>query len=129
MGLKETMQSVAQTLVAATGTIRKSVIYKSKSANPTYNPSTGAVTEAETSYTVQAVLDMSPSGLGSAIGLGDVKNLAVNKNLKTVYIPKLDLTPTPKITDEIVIDTVTWEIEDINIDPADALWILSIKKP
>ena len=127
MGLKETFQSIAQTVVAATGTVRKTVTYTSKSANPSYNPATGVVTESDQTYTVLAIVDMSPGRL-SSISLESNPNLAVNTNKTLIYIAKLDLTPTPKLTDEILIDSVTWEVTDINIDPADALWILAIKR-
>jgi hypothetical protein len=120
MGLKETLQTVAQTAIKATGTIRKKVIYKEKTSGPTYVPGTGTVTENETSHTPYAILDQNISE--------DIPNLSIDSNEKLVYIAMKDLSPEPRINDEITIDSIDWKVIDVKTDPAEALWVLKIKR-
>lgn len=120
MGLKETFKSAAVSIVSAFGNVGKSVTYKS-SGNSTYAPSTGTVTDTQTSYTVTAIVDENI--------MKDMKNIPVHDEEKLVYIPYSNLTPTPVIGDEITIDSVDWRVKAVNIDPADALWILTVERP
>jgi hypothetical protein len=127
MGLKETLQIVAQTAIQATGTIRTSVIYKQKTDDPSYDPTTGTATESEASYTVNAILnqDVSENGLG---GSEDIANNPIDRNQWLAYIAVNDLTPTPQIDDTITIDSIDWMVMDVKTDPADALWIIKIQR-
>jgi hypothetical protein len=127
MGLKETLQIVAQTAIQATGTIRTSVIYKQKTDDPSYDPATGTATESEASYTVNAILnqDVSENGLG---GSEDIANNPIDRNQWLAYIAVNDLSPTPQIDDTITIDSIDWMVMDVKTDPADALWIIKIQR-
>ena len=120
MGLKETLQAVAQTAIKATGTLRESVTYKTKTDDPSYVLATGVVSENETSYTVNAILDQNISG--------DIPNVSIDSNEKLAYIAAGDLTPTPKLDDRITIDSVDWKVVDVKTDPAEAMWILKIQR-
>lgn len=126
MGLRETIRNAAKTAIAAVGNIAVSSTYRVK-ATPIYNPATGTVTENDTDYTgVPAVHD---DNAYSNLGLTNLTNLTVDKNERLFYIAQLDLTPTPKTGDELILSDINWEIIDIKTDPADALWILKGKKP
>jgi hypothetical protein len=120
MGLRETFQKAAQVAMKATGNVSIPVIYRSISDNPSYNPATGTVTEFQIAYKVNMLFDLNMSE--------DIKNIALDHNEKLGYIAVADLEPTPKTDDRIEIDYVDWTVTDVMTDPADALWILKIKR-
>ena len=120
MGLRETFQGVAQTAIKAAGNVPVKVTYVSISDDPAYNPGTGDVTEYEIPYIVNMLFDLNLSE--------DMKNIAINQNEKLGYIAVNDLKPEPKVDDRVTINYVDWTVDEIYTDPADALWILKIKK-
>ena len=119
MGLKETFKKAAQTGMSAIGNVAIAVTYVSITAQASYNPVTGTVTEKSTSYSVNMMFDRNLAE--------DIKNIAIDINEKLAYIAVDDLTPTPKTDDRITIDSVSWSVTEVLTDPADALWILKIK--
>jgi hypothetical protein len=120
MGLKEAFQKVAQTGMKAAGNISIPVIYRSMTSDPTYNPTTGEVTEHQLAYKTNMLFDENLSE--------DIKNIAIDINEKLGYIAVKDLVPIPKTDDRIEIDYIEWSVMEVHTDPADALWIIKIKK-
>ena len=120
MGLRETFKKAAQTAISAIGNVAVSVTYVSITGDAVYNPVTGVVTEKSTSYSVNMMFDENLAE--------DIKNIAIDINEKLGYIAVDDLTPTPKTDDRITIDSVNWAVTEVRTDPADALWIIKIKK-
>ena len=104
----------------AAGNVPIEVVYRSISDNPSYNPVTGAVTEYEVSYKVNMLFDQNLSE--------DLKNVTIDKNEKLAYIAVNDLEPIPKTDDSIQINYIEWTVTDVYTDPADALWIIKIKR-
>lgn len=122
-GLQEAFQKAAAAAFTAAGNVKESVTVRIKSSsNPAYNPSTDSVTDSYTDYTVNAL----PSGYdtkeidGRTILNTDEKLMILVEDLPSI---------TPKRNDQIIRDSVTWEIESVHKDPADALWTLQIRKP
>jgi len=105
---------------SAIGNVAESVTYRSKTSNPTYTPSTGAVTDGYTDYTVSMVFTK----------ITDNELLKENVQLDDMWalIPASNLTPTPKLNDEIVRDSSTWNIRMIKTDPTEALWKFLIRQ-
>lgn len=119
MGLMETLQTVAQTVMKAAGNVPIDVVYRSMTDNPAYNPATGTVTDYEVAYKVKMLFDLNLNE--------DIKNIAIEKNEKLGYIAVKDLEPTPKTDDKITIGYDDWTVVDVLTDPAEALWIIKIK--
>jgi hypothetical protein len=121
MGLKSVFQNAAKTIFTAFDDIPISVTYVSK-GDSTYNVATGvAVPSSETEYTVDGILEDY-----TAVEIDDITILSTDQKF---LIPQLNLSPTPREQDEIVIDSITWQVIDIETDPAEALWIMQIRKP
>jgi hypothetical protein len=127
MGMKEAFKAAAQTAFSAAGNVKKSVTYRSKSnKNPTYTPSTNTVTDRYTDYTVNMIFESYISR--------EIDNRTVLATDQKALIPVDNLTPTPKINDEVIVDKgetteVNWDIVHIHKDPADALYTFQIRKP
>ena len=121
MGLLDTFRDAAETIVEAFDDIPKSVTYVQKGAS-VYVPGTGAVTSTDTEYTTTAIFD--------EYEMDEVNNSVIRATDKLAYIASNDLEVTPVVDDEIVdADSVTWQIINVGSDPADALWMLQIRKP
>lgn len=126
MGLKTTLQNLASTVISSLGDVPVSGTYR-VIGDATYNTATGQVTANETEYTgVKMVYDDSSQ---LTLGNMDIPNIPINTNERLIYIAQVDLTPTPKVKDEVDLESVTYEIIDVKTDPANALWILKVKKP
>lgn len=121
MGLRETMQQAAVTAFNIAGNIKESVSYRSKTSNPTYNPTTGAVSDPYTDYTVSMIFTKTKKE--------EIDNQAIMSNDEWALIPQLNLTPTPKENDLIIRNSISYNIVKIGTDPAGALWKLLIRRP
>lgn len=120
MGLKETFQKAAQIAMKVSGNIPIPVTYRSISSDAVYDPTLGEVTEYEIAYKVDMLFDENLNE--------DIKNIAIDINEKLGYIAMLDLPVEPKTDDRIEIYYIEWSVTEVHIDPANALWIIKIKK-
>jgi len=111
MGLRETIKNAAKMAIAATGNIPILSTYRVKGA-VTYNPATGQTTANDTEYDNVPVVhdDNSPY---TSIGMMNIPNMVVNENERIFYIAQLDLTPTPKLGDQLIVSGITWDIVDL----------------
>jgi|GEM_PF-3022067 hypothetical protein len=102
--------------------IQKLGIYRSIST-PSYNPTTGAITSPGTTYPDIPMIFTSYKRIeidGQAIRAEDQKVILANPDLPTV----------PTINDTITkADGSLWTVIAIATDPADAAWVLQIRKP
>lgn len=119
MGLKATIQSAVQSAFIAFGDIRTSVSYISK-GTATYNPTTGAVTSTDVTITI--------SGILADYEINEIDNEAIILTDRKIMIPTADLSVTPKIEDTITISSITWQVINVGVDPADAMWTLQLRK-
>ena len=121
MGLQDAFKKAAQAAFTAAGDIKVSSTYRSyTSGSSTYDPAIGAVTAPYTDYTVSLIFTnyLAKEIDGSSILPTDQKAM----------IPVDDLTPTPKLNDVIIKNSVTWHIVNIAKDAADALYTFQIRQ-
>lgn len=122
MGLRETIKKGAVDAFKAAGNVIEACTYKEQGV-PVYSPGTG----------VAPIIAVTQSGLGFLFedytieekGDGKVPDEAVKAS-----IPALSFNGRPTRGSQIVRtnpDFVPlWKVEDVNIDPAGALWILML---
>jgi len=122
MSLRAAFQQAAITAFNALDDIPVSCTYRSMTDDqPEYDPADGSVTEAYTDYTVDLIL--------TSVKLREVEGSdIIQTNDKWALVPATSLTPTPKNIDIIIINSIEWNITDINTDPAGALWKILIRK-
>lgn len=122
MTMKAAFQKAAEKAFAAAGDLRTTVTYRSKnSGSATYTPSTGAVSDSYSSYTIKVIL--------ADYTITERDGKTVLSTDRKAIIPVSKLTPTPKTNDIIVIDDVSWDVVGYKKDPADALYTIQIRKP
>lgn len=123
MGLKGSIQTAVQSAFLSLDDIVESVTYRSKtSSTGDYYPAIGKVVPKYTDYASveMAMVRYKQEEI-------DDKTI-LNTDMKAI-VPSLDLTPTPKVADQIIrANTSTWEIIGIQQDPAEAVWIFQIRK-
>jgi hypothetical protein len=119
MGLKEAFQKAAITAFNAAGNVKVSAVY-SRNPDPTYNTSTGVVTEDPTEYSVNAIRDEYKFDDVDGVNIKpeDIKLLILNSELSII----------PKEKDFITISSTRWNVVNWNIDPADAVWTIQVRK-
>lgn len=121
MGLADIFKDAAEAIIEAFDDIPVSVTYVQKGA-ATYTPATGAVTSTDTEYTTTAIFD--------EYEMDEIDNNVVRATDKLAYIAANDLDVTPVVDDEITdANSVTWQVVNVRSDPADALWVLQLRKP
>lgn len=121
MGLRETFQKAAQTIVAAAGDIAVSTNYESL-ASTVYNASSGA----------NAAVYATVGGVSVIFDVFTLRNpdgsLMVTEDKKALIPAKSISTVTPEAKDRIVEAGVVWRVIESKIDPAGALWELRVRK-
>ena len=123
MGLAGQIQSAISSGFKAFDDIRKSCTYHSM-GTISHDPSTSPPTEVETGgldYTETLIIFTSYK-------LQDVDGSNIDINDKKALIVKSDYDFVPKKTDYILDGTDRWDVESIKIDPAEAMWVLQIRK-
>lgn len=124
MGLQDIFKSAAQTAFTAAGNIRETISYRSKTnASSTYNPVTGTVTDAYTDYDSLKMIAFTDKQL-------QIDGQAILPHDAFLMIPVENLTPTPKLHDQILRNsgTETWDIIWFETDAALALWKFQLRK-
>lgn len=121
MGLADVFKDAAEAIIEAFDDIPQTITYVQKGAS-SYTPATGVTTSSDTEYTTTAIFD--------EFEQREIDNNVVRATDKLVYIAANDLEVTPLVDDEITdANSVTWQIVNVKTDPADALWVLQIRKP
>lgn len=127
MGLRDTFQKAAQTIVRATGDIALDATYQSF-ASATYDASAGA-----DSVTYSAIT-------GCKLIVGEFSHFerereAIRPDDRKFLLPVRYLGATrPKPRDRVVTDpgataSANWEVVAAMTDPAEALWELQVRRP
>jgi len=121
MGLRETFQTAAQTIVTAAGNVAVSTNYESLTS-ATYDSSAG--TNAAVFATVGGV-----SVIFEAFTLRAPDGSLITTEDKKALIPALSLpSVTPEAKDRIIEAGAIWRVVESKIDPAGALWELRVRK-
>lgn len=130
MGIREAFAKAALAAYNAAGDTKESVILRSKdSRNPSYNTSTGAVTDSYVDYPVEMLI--------TGFNENEKNNSAIVPGMVKAQIPPSMLKVAPKINDQVIRktddpameDTEVWEIVYKHKDPAHALWTFHLKRP
>ena len=119
MGLKEAFQKAAIAAFNAAGNVKKSAVYTSN-PNPTYDTSSGVVTEDPTNYSVTAIReDFKFNDVdGDRVKPEDTKWLVLYSQLEIAL----------KENDYITIDSKRWNVVSWQLDPADAVWTIHVRQ-
>jgi hypothetical protein len=120
MGLREAFKSAAQTAVAAFGNVGVSSIYTSVGV-AVYDPAAGTTVQPKTDYTITVILD--------SFEAQEINQTTVRSFDQKALIPVENLAVTPGLDDYLTVNSVQWNVVNSSTDPADALWILQIRKP
>lgn len=122
MGLRDVVQKATQAAVAAVGDIAASATYCSF-ASASYNASAGTNVATFTSTAGVSVVF-------NDFRLDQVDGQVVLSEDKQAMIPALALPGVvPTTADKLVSDGATWNVQRVQTDPADALWILQVRRP
>lgn len=124
MGLKNTFQTAAQTVLAAFGDVGETAsLFKASSDKPVYNPLTASPATAGTSYTISQVMYYN-------FAVKQIDNEKVLPTDEIAMIPSLNITVIPEVDDIITkADTSEWKIVNLlPTDPAKALWLCHIRR-
>lgn len=118
MGLRETIQSVAQTAIKTCGNVAVDVTFQANSTHE-YNTTTGEVESTGEDLTIKCV----------RYSKKEMKEGAVEVSEK-LFIAKQDLADDIIINqdDKITISNEIWIIKDIENDPADAGIVFTIER-
>jgi len=121
MGLKSTIQQVTASIMDALDDIPVEVVYHS-TGTIDYDPSIGQHVETGGSdHTIEKALLVGYSSR-------EIDGVKILKTDQQLLVPGMDLTVTPKESDYATVDGVKWDIKDISIDPAGAMWIFQARK-
>jgi len=121
MGLKDTFQKAAVTAVKAFGDVAVSTTYVSV-INSDYDPSTDTISIKGTTSTITEMIF-------SDFEKKEIDGEKILDSDEQAFIPKLNLTPVPKVGDRIHKSaTDQWQVMDQKGDAAEALWILHIRQ-
>jgi len=121
MGLRSVFQEAAESIFDAFGDVAESATYTRVTGNPVYSPSTGTMSTPETSYTISVI--------NTRFKSNEVDGIHVLNTDHKVLIPANDIAFTPGLHDHLTIDGVRENVVNKRIDPAEALWILQVRKP
>lgn len=113
MGFKSAVQSVVNAAFNAIGDIKTDISIVTNNSNPSYNPSTGAITSSSTSYSLQAVV--------VKYNRREIDGASVLATDAKIIVNGSDISVVPTTTDTIVIDSVTWNILNVLRDPSDSI--------
>jgi len=127
MGMRQVFADGVSAIFSALGDIVESATYKS--ITETYDATTRVVTKSTTSVTVDVILDEY-----SAVELRFAERLVDDQSVipgdKKALIKGSDLSSiTPKVNDEITINSVDWQVKAIKQDPAGAMYTFQIRRP
>lgn len=122
MGLRDVLQNVAQTAIAALGDIPVSTNYLAH-VSTSYNASAGTPTTTYSS--TQGVTIVFEN-----FRIEQVDGQNVKPEDKRALVAAKDITGvTPGVDDVIIEGSTTWRVQRVAVDPAGALYELQVRKP
>ncbi len=121
MGLQETFKKAGQTVVTAFGDVGISTNYLA-TASSMYNASTGTQIRAITTTAGVTVIF-------ETFSLNQVDGVNIQAKDKRILVPSKNISGiVPTVNDQVVDGTDTWNILNIETDPAEAVWTLQGRK-
>lgn len=128
MGLQSLVQGLVNTAFSALGDLAQEVQYLHKGSRPAYDTTTGKVLPSvrEALEVVRAVISTRTNSKGS--GYEDTSSKEAPGRLKAL-IPSVDLKVGPPATnDRIIRNNETFVVQGVDIDAAQACWVLDIER-
>lgn len=119
--LKTLVQTEVQDNFLLFEDIRTPVVYTSV-ASADYDTSVGAVEEVVNSTQSNVYM------IFTSYRLKDVDGQMVHINDQKAICPALDLNVVPTDLDYFVADSVRWDVKNVTTDPANAAWVLQVRK-
>lgn len=97
------------------------VTFYYRSADPTYNTSTGAVTDSSTSYSVKMLV--------SRWHAREIDNVSILPTDMKGIIAYTKLPITPNVHCTVMLNDIELDVVGVFTDPMTAAWILQLRKP
>lgn len=104
-----------------TGDLRTSATFNQITVGA-YDPATGAPSVATTTTTLT-------NTILTSISSSEAGWFPADRNTQKLFIAASDLPTRPTLTDNVIIDGVTWEIVKVRTVPGYSLWIVFIMEP
>lgn len=120
MGLKDTIKSAVGSGFTALGDLKTTVTFKTHTANPSYNPTTQAISESSTSVSVTGVL--------ARYNRRQIDGQVIQPNDQKFLFLQSAITFSPTLIDSVIISGAEWQVIDVSKDPADAIWVMQIRQ-
>lgn len=121
MGLKETFQNAAESIVTAFGNVANTSLAYHSLGTYAYNATTGGQTESGgTDITITAIPD--------EIKSEEIQDRDIKKTDRKLLVANNDISVTPKVGDYVTISSEQWNVLDYLADPAEALYTIFIRK-
>jgi len=121
MGLKETFQNAASTVISSFSNVARSSIAYHSLGTFNYDPIAGTSIESgDIDTTIKTIFDETKSEeiQGRDVLMTDQKLLVAN----------LDISVTPKVGDYVTILSERWNVVDFKVDPSEALFEIYVRK-
>jgi len=120
MGLRAAFAAAASAAFNAFGDIVDNATYYGGSANDTYDPATGAVTDGTSGRSIKIIL--------TYFKRHELDSMDVLATDTKGLVRQSDLTVTPRVDDTITIGSDTYRVKYFRMDPAHALWTFVLRK-
>ncbi len=121
MGLKETFQDGASVIIAAFGNVGHTELAYHSLGTFSYDPATGGNTESgHTDTTITTIFD--------EISSDEIQDRDILMTDQKLLVANNDISVTPKVSDYVTIDGDRWNVNWLETDPAEALYIIFCRK-
>jgi len=122
MGLKETFQNAAETIIDAFDNVAESDVPYHSLGSFAYNATTGGQTESGgTDITIKYIPD--------EIKSEEIQDRDIKLTDKKLLVANNDISVEPKVNDYTTLDSIKWNVNWVETDPAEALYEIYIRKP
>ena len=121
MGLKETFQNAAESIIDAFGNVATTSLAYHSLGTFSYNATTGANTESgDTDTTIKTIFD--------EINSSEIQDRDILATDRKLLVANKDISVTPKVGDYVTISSDKWNVVDWVTDPAEALYEIFIRR-
>ena len=121
MGLKETFQNAAQLIITSFGNVAESGVAYHSLGTFSYVAATGVQTEAgSTDTTIKVIYD--------EIKSQEIQDRDIKMTDRKLLVANKDISVTPKVGDYVTISSVKYNVVDWLTDPAEALYIIFVRR-
>jgi len=121
MGLKETFQSAASQIIDGFGNVATTGLAYHSLGTFSYDSTTGVNTESgHTDTTITAIFD--------EINSDEIQDRDILMTDRKLLVANNDISVTPKVGDYVTISSERWNVTWWEVDPAEALFEIFVRK-